>query len=615
MAPRDPEQPSSRTGVDARRPGAASLRPLAALLPFASRHRRVIIFASIALLVAATATLAVPMAVRRVIDHGFSAVDARLVDNYFMMMIAVVAVLAIASAARFYFVTWLGERVVADLRRAVFAHLLVLSPAFYDEMRTGEVVSRLAADTTQIKAAFGTGASIALRNLVLFIGGVVMMVVTSPELTGLVLLALPPIVVPLILIGRWVRRLSRGAQDTLADSSAHASEHLAGIRTVQAFSREALAQCVFDERVEEAFLAARLRTRARAVLTTLVIFLVFSSVVLILWWGASHVLAGHLTGGELGQFVLYAVFAAGALGELSQVWGEIQLAAGAAERLSELLAVAPGITTPDEPDDLPEPAQGAVSFEGVTFAYAARGKTPAISDVSFSVAPGERVAIVGPSGAGKSTIFQLLLRFYDAEAGRILIDGVEITRARLADWRRRIAIVPQETMVFSASALDNIRFARPEASEADVRAAARAALADDFIEALPEGYHSPLGERGVKLSGGERQRIAIARAILSGAPILLLDEATSALDAQSEQIVQKALERLMAGRTTLVIAHRLATVQGADRILVLDRGRIVAEGTHDALVAEDGLYGELARLQFATDAGGANPALARAGAL
>jgi ATP-binding cassette subfamily B protein len=595
----------SRTGTQDGRPGSASLRPFAALLPFVVRYRQVIALASLALFAAAAATLAVPLAVRRVIDHGFTEADARFVDNYFMTMIAVVAVLAIASSARFYFVTWLGERVVADLRDAVFRHLLALSPAFHDEMRTGEVISRLSADTTQIKAAFGAGASIALRNLVLFVGAAVMMVVTSAELTGLVVLAVPPILIPLILIGRWVRRLSRHAQDTLADSSAFAGEQLSGIQTVQAYGREELAFSTYHERVEGAFGAARGRMRARAFLTALIIFLVFSSVVLILWWGASGLLTGDLTGGELGQFVLYAVFAAGALGELSQVWGEIQLAAGAAGRLSELLQVEPQIKAPDDPVAMPVPARGAVSFDTVSFSYPSRPDTPALGNISFKVEPGERVAIVGPSGAGKSTIFSLLLRFYDVRSGTIRIDGVPIADARPADVRARMAIVPQETVIFAASALDNIRFARPDASEDDVRAAARAALADDFITVLPDGYNTALGERGVKLSGGQRQRIAIARAILSNAPILLLDEATSALDAQSEQLVQQALERLMEGRTTLVIAHRLSTVQGADRIIVLDCGHVVAEGTHDTLAAEQGLYSELARLQFGTDAASA----------
>ncbi len=592
----------SRTGADLSRPSGTSLRPLATLWPFAAHYRQTMILAGVALLAAATATLAVPLAVRRVIDHGFNEGDAQLIDNYFLTMIMVVGVLAIASSARFYFVTWLGERIVSDLRSAVFKHLLNLSPTFYDEMRTGEVVSRLTADTTQIKAAFGSGASLALRNIVLFVGATLMMVITSTELTSLVLLALPIIIVPLILIGRWVRRLSRTAQDTLAESSAYASEHLSGIQTVQAFTHEVHAQAVFSSHVEDSFLAARKRMRARAFLTSLIIFLVFSSVVLILWWGAKDVLTGELTRGELSQFILYAVFSAGALGELSQVWGEIQLATGAAERLSELLNIKPDIKTPANPVKLPDEPLCEIAFDHVTFAYPTRSNTPSLSDLTFSVKPGERIAIVGPSGAGKSTIFSLLLRFYDAQNGTVQIGGIPIQNIDLAAARSRIAIVPQETVIFAASAFENIRFAKPNANKDEVLAAARLAMADEFITALPEGYHTALGERGVKLSGGQRQRIAIARAVLSDARILLLDEATNALDAQSESQVQQALDKLMAKRTTLVIAHRLATVQNADRIIVLDKGRLVAEGNHKYLASRDGLYQNFVKLQFDQDA-------------
>jgi len=577
----------------------SDLRPLAALLPFVARYRGRLALAGLFLVVAAATTLLVPLAVRRVIDHGFSETNAEFVDNYFAMMIAIVAVLAAASAARFYFVSWLGERVVADLRNAVFDHLLKLSPSFYDEARSGEVLSRLTADTTQIKSAVGSTVSIALRNALLFVGALVMMVVTSPSLSGLVLISLPVVVAPMILIGRWVRRLSRRAQDTLADTSAFAEETLHAMRVVQAFGQEARAGARFGEAVEVSFDAARLRLRARAGLTALIIFLAFASVVLILWGGAQDVLTGEMSGGELGQFVLYAVFAAAAIGALSEVWGEVQATAGATERLAELLKVVPDIAAPADPLALPVPVRGEVAFEDVTFAYRSRPAEAAVSGIDLHISPGERVALVGPSGAGKSTVFSLLLRFYDPGAGRIVIDGVGIERLDPRDLRRCIAVVPQDTVVFAASAADNIRFGRPDASDEEVRAAAEAAQASAFIEALPKGYATQLGERGVTLSGGQRQRIAVARAILKDAPILLLDEATSALDAESEVEVQRALDRLMQGRTSIVIAHRLSTVQGADRIVVLDKGRIVAEGTHDALTRQGGLYARLARLQFA----------------
>jgi ATP-binding cassette, subfamily B, bacterial len=576
------------------------LRPLLALWPYVARYRGHIAAACAALVVASLATLAVPVAVRRMIDFGFSADRMGLIDQYFTVMIAVVAVLAAASALRYYFVTVLGERVVADLRTAVFAHLTELSPAFFDAARTGELTSRLTADTTQIKAAVGTSVSVALRNLLLFAGSAAMMVVTSPRLSGFVLITIPVIVLPLVAFGRMVRRRSRSAQDTLAEASAYAAELIGAMRTLQAFTNERLATARFAEAVGRAFAAARDSTKARAALTAVIIFLVSASVVVILWVGAQDVLAARMTAGTLGQFVLYAVFAAGALGELSQVWGEISQAAGAAERLTELLAVEPAVARTARPVPLPVPPRGEVAFETVRFTYPSRDDARVLDGVSFRIEPGEKVAIVGPSGAGKSTIFHLLLRFYDPAGGVITFDGVRLADADPAELRRRIALVPQDVAVFAASAAENIRFGRPAASDAEVKRAAELALADEFIRKLPQGYEAPIGERGVTLSGGQRQRIAIARAILRAAPLLLLDEATSSLDAENEQLVHAALEHLMEGRTTLVIAHRLATVLSCDRILVMDQGRIVEEGTHDSLVAQGGLYARLARLQFET---------------
>ena len=586
--------------ADTDKPRSGNLRPLAALLPFLAVYRGRLLLALFFLVLAAGMTLAVPLAVRRIIDHGFTDASARFIDNYFATMIAIVSLLAIASSMRFYFVSWLGERVVADLRRAVFSRLLELSPAFYDNAQTGEVLSRLTADTTQIKSAVGSTASVALRNLLLVIGAIAMMVVTSPAMSGLVLAALPVVVAPMILIGRWVRRLSRQAQDTLAETSAFASESLGAMRVVQAFTQERRFSDRFGKAVEMSFEAARLRLQARAWLTTLIIFLVFTSVVLILWGGAQDVLAGTMSAGELGQFVLYAVFAAGAVGALSEVWGEVQATAGATERLIELLEVKSEIAAPANPLALPEPVRGNVVFSKVSFAYNSRPDIAALNEVDFAIEPGERVALVGPSGSGKSTLFSLLLRFYDPTEGTISVEGVATTQLVPQDLRRAIAIVPQETVVFAATAADNIRFGRPDASDDEVRAAARAAQADGFIAALADGYATQLGERGVTLSGGQRQRIAIARAILKDAPILLLDEATSALDAESEVDVQQALNRLMEGRTSIVIAHRLATVLGADRILVMEGGRIVATGNHETLLAQGGLYARLARLQFAS---------------
>jgi ATP-binding cassette, subfamily B, bacterial len=576
----------------------AKLRPLLALAPYVARYRGRALLAFVSLTVAAITTLVVPVAVRRMIDFGFSPEGIALINSYFSVMIAVVAVLAGASASRFYLVMTIGERIVADLRRDVFAHLISLSPAFFDSARSGELVSRLTADTTQIKSAVGASVSIALRNLMLFIGATAMMVITSPKLSGFVLLAIPVIVIPLVAFGRWVRRLSRNAQDTLADASAYASELVGAIRTVQAYTSERLANTRFGREVEQAYEAARSSTRARAVLTLIIIFIVFSSVVVILWVGSHDVLTGAISPGRLGQFVLYAAFAATGLGQLSEVWGEVSAASGAAERLFEILRVKSQIMAPPRPIALPAPARGDVGFDNVSFAYPARPEVLAIDGVSLSVRAGEKVAIVGPSGAGKSTLFHLLLRFYDPASGTLSLDGVPIKAADPREVRARIALVPQDSVVFAASARENIRFGRPDASDAEVERAADLAHASEFLRRLPGGFETQLGERGVTLSGGQRQRIAIARAILRDAPLLLLDEATSALDAESETLVQTALEELMRHRTTLVIAHRLATVLSCDRILVMDQGRIVEQGTHASLVAANGLYARLARLQF-----------------
>jgi ATP-binding cassette subfamily B protein len=578
--------------------GRAKLRPLLALAPYVSRYRGRAALAFVALTVAALTTLLVPVAVRRMIDFGLTPEGIELINSYFSVMLAVVGVLALASAARYYLVMTIGERIVADLRRDVFAHLLSLSPAFFDSARSGELISRLTADTTQLKSAVGASVSIALRNLMMFLGATAMMVITSPKLSGFVLLAIPLIVLPLVAFGRWVRRLSRNAQDTLAEASAYAGELVGAIRTVQAYTSEGFAEKRFGGEVEHAYEAARTSTQARAVLTAIIIFIVFASVVAILWIGSHDVLSGAISPGRLGQFVLYAVFAAAGLGQLSEVWGEVSAASGAAERLFEILHVKPDIQAPASVRALPVPARGEVGFDQVSFAYPARRDVNVLDAVSFTVRPGEKVAIVGPSGAGKSTIFHLLLRFYDPRSGAISLDGVPVKAADPKDFRARIALVPQESTVFAASARENIRFGRPDATDAEVERAAELAHAAEFIRRLPEGFDTPLGERGVTLSGGQRQRIAIARAILRDAPLLLLDEATSALDAESETLVQTALEELMRHRTTLVIAHRLATVLSCDRILVMDQGKIVEQGTHTELVAANGLYARLARLQF-----------------
>jgi ATP-binding cassette, subfamily B, bacterial len=585
------------TPFRAPRPG---LKPLELLRPYVLRHMRVALLALVSLVLASGAMLALPYGIREMIDRGFSPENKDVINIYFGSLVAVGALLAAASAMRFYCVSWLGERVIADLRADVFSHLTRLSPAFYERTHSGEIMSRLTADTTQIKAAVSTSVSQVLRNGVMVIGATGAMIATSLKLSLLVVIVIPLIVVPLILYGRTVRRYSRVAQDEVAASSAFASENLAAVRTMQAFTSEALVSARFAKAVKRSFDAAVSRTSRRAMLTASAIFLIFGSVVCVLWYGAHDVMSGTMSGGALTQFVLYSVFAAAAIGELSEVWGELQAAAGAAGRLAELMAVAPEIREPREPRPFAEHARGEVSFENVCFSYPLRPQSQALHNVSFIVRPGERVAIVGPSGAGKSTIFNLILRFYDPQSGTVFIDRVPAGKAGLEALRKRISLVSQDTIIFAESVIDNIRYGSPDASDVEVKAAARAALASTFIEQLPEGYDTLLGERGVVLSGGQRQRIAIARALLKDAPILLLDEATSALDQESEKLVQTALDRVMRGRTTLVIAHRLATVINADRILVIDDGYLVEEGTHASLIHAGGVYAKLAEPQLAT---------------
>ncbi len=597
---------SSRGQVDSEERGKSRrIGVLSKLWPFLRPYRRLIAGALVALVATAAISLVLPVVVRQVVD-GFQASALVVLDQYFFAALAVAVALALGTGLRYYLVTWLGERVVADIREAVFARVIGLSPAFYERIMTGEVLSRITTDTTLILSVIGSSVSVALRNMLILIGGVAMMLFTSAKLTGLVLLLVPVVIVPIVVLGRRLRRvLGRENQDWIAKSSGNASEALLSVQTVQAFTGEEPARRAFRDVTERAFLSAKKRIATRAVMTVIVISLVFSGIVGVLWVGAHDVRAGAMSVGALVQFLIYAVMTAGAVGALSEIWSELQRAAGATERLVELLTAEDSVKEAIRPVALPGRVAGAIGFEGVSFRYPSRPEHPALDGVSLDVKPGETVALVGPSGAGKSTMIQLLQRFYDPNEGVVTIDGVALTKLARTAFRRQIALVPQDAVIFATTARENIRFGRPEATDAEVEAAAKAAAADDFLRKLPEGYDTFVGERGFMLSGGQKQRIAIARAILRDAPILLLDEATSALDAESERLVQQAVDEMAKGRTTLIIAHRLATVKKADRIVVFEEGRIVAQGTHAELVEEGGLYARLARLQF-TD--GAVPA-------
>ena len=574
----------------------APVGSLRALWPFVRAHRGLFAAWLVALACSSTATLSLPVAVRQMIDQGFS--SSANIDRAFGLLFLVALALALATAARFYFVSLLGERVVADLRGKLYTHLLGLDAAFFDRSRTGELVSRLTADAELLRSVVGSSMSVALRSLVTVVGAIAMMFVTSPHLASDALFGIPLAVLPIVLGARRLQKMSRASQDRVADANMLATETLGAVRTVQAHAREPFERERFGSALATAVATARRRIGAQAIVTAVAIVLIFGAITLVLWSGAQEVVDGTMTPGTLGQFVLYALIGGGSVGSLAEVWNELQRAAGGMGRISELLQQQPHVVAPAQPTALPRPVRGALRFEDVTFHYPMRPDLPALEHFSLSVRPGETVALVGPSGAGKSTVFTLLLRFHDPESGRLTLDGIDVRELDPAALRQVIALVPQAPTIFAASAADNIRYGRLDASDAEVRAAAETAEADAFLDALPEGFASELGERGARLSGGQQQRVAIARAVLKDAPVLLLDEATSALDAQSERAVQHALEKLMAGRTTLVIAHRLATILKADRIVVMDRGRIVAEGSHEALMAQGGLYAELAKLQF-----------------
>nr|WP_319949272.1 ABC transporter transmembrane domain-containing protein [uncultured Shimia sp.] len=592
MARKPAQQPNEMDREKSKRVGA-----LRGLGPFLAPYRLLVILAGLALTLTATVSLVLPLAVRRVVDNFGTESDA-LLDQYFLAALGFASLLAVGTALRYLLVTRLGEMVVADIRKAVFDRVISMSPSFFENILTGEVLSRITTDTTVIQSVIGSSVSVALRNVLLFLGGLVLMLFTSAKLTGMVLLIVPAVIIPILVLGRRLRGLSRENQDWIAESSGNASEALSSVQTVQAFTHESQSQAGFADITDLALKAAKRRIDTRAVMTMIVIFLIFSGVVGVLWIGARDVRAGGMSVGALVQFVIYSVMVAGAVGALSEIWGELQRAAGATERLVELLEVQDSVKDPVSPSVLTEPVRGEITFENVSFSYPSRKSISALSGVDLTIKPGETVALVGPSGAGKTTIIQLIQRFYDPDNGQILLDGVPLTDLARSDFRAHMALVPQDPVIFADTARENIRFGQPDATDAQVEAAAKAAAAHDFISALPDGYDAYVGERGVMLSGGQKQRIAIARAILRDSPVLLLDEATSALDAESERLVQQAVDEMARTRTTIIVAHRLATVKKADRIIVMEDGQIAAQGTHEDLVAQGGLYAKLAKLQF-----------------